>query len=140
MVAMRETVAPMPTFSVAGRATISLLLPDVEEPDPFISFSLGPRDRSRLNPRKIQFWKSSTSVYSVGTKTRARMVELIIPPKMTQPIGDWTSAPSSIFSMTGICAKIRADDVMRMGRSRRGPASIRASNLPMPCSRRRVLV
>ena len=65
-------------------------------------------------------------VYIAGTKMSASRVEVAIPPATTQPRGALISEPSSSCSISGIWAKIRAAEVIRMGRRRAGPAVSRA--------------
>ena len=68
------------------------------------------------------------------------MVEVMLPPMTTAARGARVSAPAPLPSRMGSMAKTRAPVVIRMGRSRKRPASAKASLRPYPCSRRSSLV
>ena len=69
----------------------------------------------------------STRLYAVGTSSTVRMVEVIRPPMTVTAIGWRKLLPVPRPSDTGNMPRISARVVIRMGRSRMGPAARIAS-------------
>ena len=66
------------------------------------------------------------------------MVAASMPPNTVVPM-DWRlAAPAPVANISGTTPRMKAKAVMRMGRSRRRAASIAASTISRPSSRRRL--
>ena len=86
-------------------------------------------DRER---RPVSF---SSTLYTQGTTNNVRTVETRTPPMTDIAIGIRLSAPGPIANAGGIAPAIVASDVIKIGRSRMGQASVSAASTPNPFSR-----
>ena len=62
----------------------------------------------------------------------ASSVEAIIPPNTTVPMACWLAAPAPVATISGTTPRMKANEVITMGRNRRRVASTAASVMDMP--------
>ncbi len=80
--------------------------------------------RSAASPRR-----------SEGTNTTARQVEAIMPLKTAMPIDRRAPAPAPVAMTSGKTPRMKANEVMRIGRNLSRAASTAASTMSMPSAR-----
>ena len=70
-----------------------------------------------------------------GTNNTARQVEAIMPLNTVMPIDLRALAPAPVASTSGSTPRMKANEVIRMGRNRARAASIAASTIGLPAAR-----
>jgi hypothetical protein len=73
-----------------------------------------------------------TTTKNSGTKNTASTVALIMPPITPVPMARWLAEPAPLASTSGSTPRMKASEVIRIGRKRRCAASSTASTGPCP--------
>ena len=77
-----------------------------------------------------------TTTKNTGTKKIASSVAVIMPPITPVPMARWLAEPAPEETTSGNTPRMKAIEVMRIGRKRRCTASSVASITPLPCATR----
>src|SRR6516165_10182518 len=86
--------------------------------------------------RRLTLVNVSTTTKKTGTKNTARMVALSMPPTTAVPMAMRLAAPAPVATASGNVPKMKAIEVMRMGRNRSCAACKAASAKDAPCSKK----
>src|SRR4029453_1175494 len=86
----------------------------------------------RALPLRIRSLMPSSATKNTGTNGMASSVEAIIPPNTTVPMACWLAAPAPVATISGTTPRIKANEVITMGRNRRRVASTAASMMDRP--------
>src|SRR6185369_12285016 len=84
--------------------------------------------------RSLPLKKRRTTTKKTGTISTARLVAVIMPPITPVPIARWLAEPAPVATASGSTPRMKAIEVMMIGRKRRWQAANAASTRLLPCA------